>query len=73
MKRKRLFLLASLLPMFALAGNKWNTTLPGGNMQFQGVIIAETCRIEAGDKQMTVNMGQISSNRFHAVGEDSAP
>ncbi|HGF5466757.1 TPA: fimbrial protein, partial [Escherichia coli] len=23
MKRKRLFLLASLLPMFALAGNKW--------------------------------------------------
>ena len=40
MKRKRLFLLASLLPMFALAGNKWNTTLPGGNMQFQGVIIA---------------------------------
>ncbi len=59
--------------MFALAGNKWNTTLPGGNMQFQGVIIAETCRIEAGDKQMTVNMGQISSNRFHAVGEDSAP
>lgn len=73
MKRKRLFLLASLLPMFALAGNKWNTTLPGGNMQFQGVIIAETCRVEAGDKQMTVNMGQISSNRFHAVGEDSAP
>ena len=59
--------------MFALAGNKWNTTLPGGNMQFQGVIIEETCRIEAGDKQMTVNMGQISSNRFHAVGEDSAP
>ncbi len=33
----------------------------------------ETCRIEAGDKQMTVNMGQISSNRFHAVGEDRAP
>lgn len=59
--------------MFALAGNKWNTTLPGGNMQFQGVIIAEACRIEAGDKQMTVNMGQISSNRFHAVGEDSSP
>ncbi|MEG8188393.1 type 1 fimbrial protein [Escherichia marmotae] len=73
MKRTKLFLVASLLPMFALAGNKWNTTLPGGNMQFQGVIIAEACRIEAGDKQMTVNMGQISSNRFHAVGEDSAP
>ena len=43
-------------------------------MQISGAsFIAETCRIEAGDKQMTVNMGQISSNRFHAVGEDSAP
>ncbi len=41
---------------------------------------AEICNLRAvaanwvaGDKQMTVNMGQISSNRFHAVGEDSAP
>ncbi|NUM02995.1 fimbrial protein, partial [Escherichia coli] len=51
------FFTARLTAEFALAGNKWNTTLPGGNMQFQGVIIAETCRIEAGDKQMTVNMG----------------
>ncbi|WDB29854.1 fimbrial protein [Escherichia albertii] len=73
MKRMKLFLLVSLLPAFALAGNKWTATLPGGNMQFRGVIIAETCRIEAGDRQMTVNMGQISSNRFHAVGEDSDP
>ena len=54
--------------MFALAGNKWNTTLPGGNMQFQGVIIAEACRIEAGDKQMTV-LGQIGS--FGKIGVPS--
>ncbi len=24
---------------FALAGNKWNTTLPGGNMQFQASLL----------------------------------
>lgn len=42
-------------------------------MRFQGVVIAESCRVEAGDRQMTVNMGQISSNRFHSAGEDTAP
>ncbi|MER0132210.1 type 1 fimbrial protein [Klebsiella pneumoniae] len=35
--------------------------------------MASSCRVEAGDRQMTVNLGQISSNRFHAVGEDSNP
>jgi fimbrial protein len=34
-----------------------------------GDIIAESCRVEAGDRQMTVNMGQISSNRFHSAGK----
>ncbi|STV03301.1 type 1 pilus biosynthesis fimbrial protein [Klebsiella pneumoniae] len=51
----------------------WNVTLPGGSMRFQGLIMASSCRVEAGDRQMTVNLGQISSNRFHAVGEDSNP
>ncbi|STG52497.1 type-1 fimbrial protein FimI [Escherichia coli] len=40
---------------------------------FRASLLRKLCRVEAGDKQMTVNMGQISSNRFHAVGEDSAP
>jgi hypothetical protein len=62
-------LLFFLLSPLALAGNQWNVTLPGGNMRFQGVIIAESCRVEAGDRQMTVNMGQISSNRFHSPGK----
>lgn len=35
--------------------------------------MASSCRVEAGDRQMTVNLGQISSNRFHDVGEDSNP
>ncbi|MXG37838.1 fimbrial protein, partial [Escherichia coli] len=50
-------LLFFLLSPLALAGNQWNVTLPGGNMRFQGVIIAESCRVEAGDQQLTVNMG----------------
>ncbi|SQC45399.1 type 1 pilus biosynthesis fimbrial protein [Klebsiella pneumoniae] len=53
-----------LLPPLALAGNHWNVTLPGGSMRFQGLIMASSCRVEAGDRQMTVNLGQISSNRI---------
>ena len=62
-----------LLSPLALAGNHWNVTVAGGNMRFQGVIIAESCRVEAGDQQMTVNKAQISSNRFHSAGEDANP
>lgn len=62
-----------LLPTIALAGNHWNVTTPGGNMRFQGEIIAEACSVDAGDRLMTVNMGQISSHRFHAAGEDASP
>ncbi|MEH0876598.1 fimbrial protein [Pectobacterium cacticida] len=73
MKRMKSGLLMFLLPSMVFAGNRWNSTLPGGNMRFQGVIIAESCRVEAGDRQMTVRMGQISSNRFHSAGEDIHP
>ena len=66
-------LLMFLLPPLVLAGNNWNVTVAGGNMRFQGVIIAESCRVEINDQQMTINMGQISSNRFHSEGEDASP
>lgn len=62
-----------LLPPLALAGNHRNVTVAGETLRFQGVIIAEACRVEAGDQHMTVNMGQISSNRFHSAGEDANP
>ncbi|MCK4212213.1 type 1 fimbrial protein [Escherichia coli] len=62
-----------LLARLGLGGNHGNVTRPGGSMRFQGRIMASSCRVEAGDRQMTVNLGQISSNRFHAVGEDSNP
>lgn len=57
-----------LLPPLALAGDHWNVMVAGGSLQFHGVIIAESCRVEVGDQQMTVNMGQVSSNRFHSTG-----
>lgn len=66
-------LLMFLLSPMAMAGNHWNVTLAGGSMRFQGVVIAESCRVEAGNQQMSVNMGQISSNHFHSVGEDANP
>lgn len=66
-------LLIFLLPTVTLAGNRWNVTLPGGSMRFQGVVIAEACSVAASDRMMTVTMGQISSHRFHAVGEESRP
>ena len=66
-------LLMFLFPPLALAGNHWNVTVAGGNMRFQGVIIAESCRVEAGDQQMTVNMGQISSNRFRLAKDRVSP
>lgn len=66
-------ILMFLLTPNVLAGDRWNTTTAGGNMQFQGLIVAEACRVDVGNQQMTVNMGTISSNRIHDVGSDSNP
>lgn len=66
-------LLVLLLPIAVQAGNRWNVTLPGGNLRFQGVVIAEACSVAAEDRLMTVKMGQVASHRFHAVGEESNP
>lgn len=66
-------LLIGLLPFVALADHHWNMMSPGGNMRFEGVVIAESCRVDIGDRQMTVKMGQISSHRLHDVGEETNP
>ena len=42
-------------------------------MRFRGKIIAEACSLALSDRQMTVDMGQLSSNRFHAAGEYGDP
>jgi fimbrial protein len=73
MLKNRLGLFLMFLAPLSIAGNKWNVTLPGGQMRFQGELIAEACTVEAGDRQMTVRMGQVSSNRFRAAGDDADP
>ncbi|MFG1174661.1 fimbrial protein [Erwiniaceae bacterium CAU 1747] len=73
MLKMKSYLLLAFLPQLAFSGDRWNVTLAGGDMHFQGLIIAEACRIEAGDNQMTVDMGRVSSNRFHSVGEYTEP
>jgi fimbrial protein len=66
-------LLVIMVSPIVIAGARSNVISSGGGMRFQGEIIAESCRVEAGDQQMMVNLGQISSNRFHSVGEDINP
>ena len=53
-----------LLPPLALAGNHWNVTLPGGSMRFQGLIMASSCHVEAGDRQMTSIWGRSAVTDF---------
>lgn len=66
-------LLILFLPSLVMADDSINNILANGIMRFRGLVIAESCRIEAGDRQMTVNLGHVSSNRFNSVGEDVNP
>lgn len=67
------YLLLAFLPHIALSGDRWNVTLAGGDMRFQGLIVAEACSINTGDQQMTVNLGKVSSNRFNSTQEYIEP
>ncbi|SLM61974.1 MULTISPECIES: fimbrial protein [Dickeya] len=64
-------LLIILFSPAVVAGHHWNVVLPGGNMRFQGEIIAESCRVEAADQHMTVLMGQMPDNRLQGIGSDA--
>lgn len=66
-------LLTLLLESTAIAGNHWGTQLPGGQMRFQGELIAEACSVETRDRHLIVKMGQVSSHRFHWVGDEATP
>ena len=50
-----------------------SVTLSGGLMKFQGDVIADTCVLDTSNKQMTIFMGQVSSNRFKQAGSDADP
>ncbi|MCE0491277.1 fimbrial protein [Pantoea sp. Mb-10] len=73
MKKIPLGIFILFISSSALAGNKWNVTLPGGLMRFQGEVIAEACDVETGNRQMIVNMGSVSSNRFKYLGDTANP
>ena len=62
-----------LIPSLAMAETIRMSSMAGGGVRFNGVIIAESCRVETGDRHMIVDMGQVSSNRFHYAGEDISP
>lgn len=66
-------LLTMLLGPMAIAGNHWNIQLPAGLIRLQGELIVEACSVEARDRHLTVTMGQVSSSRFHWVGNEADP
>lgn len=59
--------------LFLLSPLHWPETTGmscfGRKHALPGKIIAEACSLALSDRQMTVDMGQLSSNRFHAAGE----
>ncbi|OAT36728.1 fimbrial protein [Proteus myxofaciens] len=70
-------LMLSLLILFSLSlqagGANWKVELPGGEMRFYGELIAEACSVAISDQSMIVNMGQLSTNKLTAPGQDSDP
>ncbi|MDQ7099074.1 MULTISPECIES: fimbrial protein [unclassified Serratia (in: enterobacteria)] len=73
MLKIRLGLFLTVIAPLSIAGNQWNMPLSGGQMRFQGELIAESCTVETGDRQLIVRMGQVSSNRFKSVGDTADP
>ncbi|WP_205951007.1 fimbrial protein [Pantoea stewartii] len=66
---RMLVALLSLACFPLMAGHKWNVTLPGGRLSFSGEAIVTACQVDGVEK--TVDMGQVSSNRFRYAGEYS--
>lgn len=66
-------LVTLLLGGKAIADNMWHDQLPGGLMRFEGVVIAETCSVETRDRNLTVSMGNITTDRFRLAGDEADP
>lgn len=69
MKISQMAMMLFLLSPAALAGKPWYAIFPEGGVRFQGKVIAEACSLVLSNRQMTVDMGQLSNNLFHAAGE----
>lgn len=66
-------LLTLLLGGKAVADKSWEEQPLGGLMRFQGEVIAETCSVETGDRNLTVSMGHITTDRFRLPGDEADP
>ncbi|CAM4261518.1 fimbrial protein [Serratia silvae] len=64
-------LLTLLLGAQAIADDRGGDKPTGGLMRFQGEVIAETCSVETGDRNLTVSMGHITTDRFRMAGDES--
>ncbi len=58
-EKEEIISISVVLPMFALAGNKWNTTLPGGNINFRASLLRKL----AGLKPVINKYGQYGANQ----------
>jgi fimbrial protein len=59
-------------PLMA-AGNYNPITVDGGKVNFSGAITTSACAVDTGSDGQIVQMGQVKSNRFNALGEYSDP
>lgn len=62
-----------LLTPWVVSAKGWHVYLSGGQMRFQGELIADACEVQVGDKTLNVVMGQVSSNRFTREGDVADP
>lgn len=62
-----------LISHAALAENFMDLQMPGGNMRFQGVVMAETCSVTLSAGQMLIQMGSLKDYIFRDTGEYSDP
>ncbi|RQN05300.1 fimbrial protein [Pantoea ananatis] len=66
-------LIAAMLTPVCAVAQGWHVYLPGGQIRFEGMLLAEACNVDIGDRNQYVKMGQVSSNRFTGVGSDADP
>lgn len=66
----RLMLIA---PAAALAGNHPYVNIHGGDVHFYGRVVSAACSVNADSRDQSVQMGQVRSNQFRALGDWEDP